>query len=88
MSHGRFDQQQPRGQGRRGAAGGGFGGGAGGGFGGGSGGGYGNRGAGRSAGGFSGPMGGGVRLARVAAVTSTAIPRPAVGQWQSCGWRR
>ena len=61
MSHGRFDQQQPRGQGRRGAAGGGFGGGAGGGFGGGSGsgGGYGNRGAGRSAGGFSGPMGGG-----------------------------
>ena len=61
MSHGRFDQQQPRGQGRRGAAGGGFGGGAGGGFGGaGAGaGGYGNRGAGRSAGGFSGPMGGG-----------------------------
>ncbi|WNC88433.1 pseudouridine synthase [Paraburkholderia sp. FT54] len=56
MSHGRFDQQQPRGQGRRGAAGGGFGGGAGGGFGGG----YGNRGAGRGAGGFSGPMGGGV----------------------------
>ncbi|CAE6705792.1 hypothetical protein R69927_07251 [Paraburkholderia domus] len=58
MSHGRFDQQQPRGQGRRGAAGGGFGGGAGGGFGGGASG-YGNRGAGRSAGGFSGPMGGG-----------------------------
>ncbi|KFX61850.1 23S rRNA pseudouridine(2605) synthase RluB [Paraburkholderia fungorum] len=56
MSHGRFDQQQPRGQGRRGAAGG-FGGGAGGGFGGGAGG-YGNRGAGRGAGGFSGPMGG------------------------------
>jgi 23S rRNA pseudouridine2605 synthase len=55
MSHGRFDQQQPRGQGRRGAAGGGFSGGAGGGFGGG----YGNRGAGRGAGGFSGPMGGG-----------------------------
>ncbi|MFM0228342.1 23S rRNA pseudouridine(2605) synthase RluB [Paraburkholderia dipogonis] len=59
MSHGRFDQQQPRGQGqgqgRRGAAGGGFGGGAGAGFGGG----YGNRGAGRGAGGFSGPMGGG-----------------------------
>src|SRR5579863_7525123 len=45
MSHGRFDQQQPRGQGRRGAAGGGFGGGQGG-FGGGGGagaGGYGNR---------------------------------------------
>ncbi|WP_144143050.1 23S rRNA pseudouridine(2605) synthase RluB [Paraburkholderia sp. BCC1884] len=62
MSHGRFDQQQPRGQGRRGAAGGGFGGGAGGagGSGGGFGGGFGNRGgAGRSAGGFSGPMGGG-----------------------------
>ncbi|MEZ0605357.1 23S rRNA pseudouridine(2605) synthase RluB [Paraburkholderia sp. IW21] len=58
MSHGRFDQQQPRGQGRRGAAGGGFGGGAGGGAGSGFGGGYGNRGAGRSAGGFSGPMGG------------------------------
>lgn len=58
MSHGRFDQQQPRGQGRRGAAGGGFGGGTGGGFGGGAGG-YGNRGAGRGAGGFSGPMGGG-----------------------------
>ncbi|PRX26567.1 ribosomal large subunit pseudouridine synthase B [Paraburkholderia sp. BL18I3N2] len=57
MSHGRFDQQQPRGQGqgRRGAAGGGVGGGAGAGFGGG----YGNRGAGRGAGGFSGPMGGG-----------------------------
>jgi 23S rRNA pseudouridine2605 synthase len=60
MSHGRFDQQQPRGQGqgRRGAAGGGgMGGGAGGGFGGG----YGSRGAGRGAGagGFSGPMGGG-----------------------------
>ncbi|PQV47586.1 23S rRNA pseudouridine(2605) synthase RluB [Paraburkholderia sp. BL21I4N1] len=56
MSHGRLDQQQPRGQGRRGgAAGGGFGGGAGGSFGGG----YGNRGAGRSAGGFAGPMGGG-----------------------------
>ncbi|MFM0506245.1 23S rRNA pseudouridine(2605) synthase RluB [Paraburkholderia sp. RL17-373-BIF-A] len=54
MSHGRFDQQPPRGQGRRGAAGGGFGGGAGAGFGGG----YGNRGAGRGAGGFSGPMGG------------------------------
>ncbi|MFM0093800.1 pseudouridine synthase, partial [Paraburkholderia sediminicola] len=59
MSHGRFDQQQPRGQGRRGAAGGGFGGGAGGGAGSGFGGGYGNRGAGRSAGGFSGPMSGG-----------------------------
>lgn len=59
MSHGRFDQQPPRGQGRRGAAGGGFGGGAGGGAGSGFGGGYGNRGAGRSAGGFSGPMGGG-----------------------------
>ncbi len=56
MSHGRFDQQPPRGQGRRGgAAGGGFAGGAGAGFGGG----YGNRGAGRSAGGFGGPMGGG-----------------------------
>ena len=57
MSHSRFDQQQPRGQGRRGAAGGGFGGGAGAGLGGG----YGNRGtgAGRGAGGFSGPMGGG-----------------------------
>lgn len=57
MSHGRFDQQQPRGQARRGAVGGGAGGagGAGGGFGGG----YGNRGAGRSAGGFAGPMGGG-----------------------------
>lgn len=54
MSHGRFDQQPPRGGQRRGAAGGGFGGGAG--FGGG---GYG-RGAGRGAsGGFSGPMGGG-----------------------------
>ncbi|SDH69909.1 23S rRNA pseudouridine(2605) synthase RluB [Paraburkholderia phenazinium] len=55
MSHGRFDQQPPRGGGqRRGAAGGGFGGGAGGsGFGGGYG-----RGAGRGAsgGGFSGPM--------------------------------
>ncbi|NYH21559.1 23S rRNA pseudouridine(2605) synthase RluB [Paraburkholderia bryophila] len=58
MSHGRFDQQQPRGQGRRGAAGGGFGGSAGG-AGGGVGGGYGNRGTGRSAGGFSGPMGSG-----------------------------
>ncbi|WP_144113570.1 23S rRNA pseudouridine(2605) synthase RluB [Paraburkholderia sp. BCC1886] len=62
MSHGRFEQQAPRGQGRRGAAGG-FGGGTGGGFGGGSGGGtggYGNRGAGRgAAGGFSGPMGSG-----------------------------
>ncbi|MFP3566579.1 23S rRNA pseudouridine(2605) synthase RluB [Paraburkholderia sp. SIMBA_030] len=59
MSHGRFDQQQPRGQGRRGAAGGGgFGGGAGSGSG--FGGGYGNRGAGRGAGGgFAGPMGGG-----------------------------
>ncbi|ABE30140.1 pseudouridine synthase family protein [Paraburkholderia xenovorans LB400] len=56
MSHGRFDQQPPRGQGRRGgAAGGGFAGGAGAGFGGG----YGNRGAGRSAGGFGGPMGAG-----------------------------
>ncbi|WP_454871590.1 23S rRNA pseudouridine(2605) synthase RluB [Paraburkholderia xenovorans] len=56
MSHGRFDQQPPRAQGRRGgAAGGGFGGGAGAGFGGG----YGNRGAGRSAGGFGGPMGAG-----------------------------
>ena len=55
MSHGRFEQQ-PRGQGRRGAAGGGFGGGAGAGLGGG----YGSRGAGRGAGsGFSGPMGGG-----------------------------
>ncbi|MFM0739817.1 pseudouridine synthase [Paraburkholderia xenovorans] len=62
MSHGRFDQQTPRGQGqgRRGPAGGGFGGGAGGAGGSGFGGGYGNRGAGRSAaGGFSGPMGGG-----------------------------
>jgi 23S rRNA pseudouridine2605 synthase len=59
MSHGRFDQQQPRGQGRRGAAGGSFGGG-GGGAGTGFGGGYGNRGAARGAGGgFSGPMGGG-----------------------------
>jgi 23S rRNA pseudouridine2605 synthase len=57
MSHGRFDQQPPRGQGRGGAAGG-LGGGAGGGFGGGAGG-YGKRGAGRGAGGFSGPMGGG-----------------------------
>ncbi|RDJ97863.1 23S rRNA pseudouridine(2605) synthase RluB [Paraburkholderia lacunae] len=57
MSHGRFDQQQPRGQGRRGAAGGGFGGG---GAGSGFGGGYGNRGAGRGAGGFGGPTGGGV----------------------------
>jgi 23S rRNA pseudouridine2605 synthase len=57
MSHGRFDQQQPRGQGRRGAAGGGFGGGMGSGLGGG---GYGNRGAGRGAGGFGGAMGGGV----------------------------
>ncbi|MFM0200080.1 pseudouridine synthase [Paraburkholderia fungorum] len=56
MSHGRFDQQPPRGQGRRGAVGGG---GAGGSAGSGFGGGYGNRGAGRSAGGFSGPMGGG-----------------------------
>ncbi|ASV99687.1 23S rRNA pseudouridine(2605) synthase RluB [Paraburkholderia aromaticivorans] len=57
MSHSRFEQQQPRGQGRRSAAGGGFGGGAsGGGFGGG---GYGNRGAGRGAGGLGGPMGGG-----------------------------
>ncbi|MCC8391145.1 pseudouridine synthase [Paraburkholderia sp. MMS20-SJTR3] len=45
MSHSRFEQQ-PRGQGRRGAAGGGFGGGAGAGFGGGLGGGYGNRGTG------------------------------------------
>ncbi|MGQ7938520.1 23S rRNA pseudouridine(2605) synthase RluB [Paraburkholderia sp. D1E] len=60
MSHGRFDQQQPRGQGRRGTAGGSFGGGAGGAGGGfGGGGGYGSRGAGRSAGGFSGPMSGG-----------------------------
>jgi 23S rRNA pseudouridine2605 synthase len=52
MSHGRFDQQPPRGGGqRRGAAGGGFGGGAGG-----AGGGYG-RGAGRGAStGFTGPM--------------------------------
>ena len=55
MSHGRLDQQEPRGQGRRGAAGGGLGGGGGAGFGGG----YGNRGAARGAGGFSGPMGGG-----------------------------
>ncbi|HZZ11322.1 MAG TPA: pseudouridine synthase [Paraburkholderia sp.] len=53
MSHGRFDQQPQRGQGRRGAAGGGAGTGSG------FGGGYGNRGAGRSAGSFSGPMGGG-----------------------------
>ncbi|SIT39926.1 Pseudouridine synthase [Paraburkholderia ribeironis] len=53
MSHSRFDQQQPRGQGRRGAAGGGFGG-AGGGFGGG----YGNRGAG-GIGGAAGPRGAG-----------------------------
>ncbi|HEY4295593.1 MAG TPA: 23S rRNA pseudouridylate synthase B, partial [Paraburkholderia sp.] len=53
MSHSRFEQQ-PRGQGRRGAAGG-FGGGAGAGFGGG----YGNRGAGRGAGGLGSPMGGG-----------------------------
>ncbi|CAH2918159.1 MAG: LSU rRNA pseudouridine(2605) synthase (EC [uncultured Paraburkholderia sp.] len=56
MSHHRFEQQ-PRGQGRRGAAGGGFGGGAGAGLGGS----YGNRGAGRSAGGFGGtgaPRGG------------------------------
>ncbi|WP_025598519.1 23S rRNA pseudouridine(2605) synthase RluB [Burkholderia sp. WSM2230] len=52
MSHHRFEQQ-PRGQGRRGAAGGGFGGGAGAGFGGG----YGNRGTGRSAGGFGGTSG-------------------------------
>ncbi|MFL9907134.1 23S rRNA pseudouridine(2605) synthase RluB [Paraburkholderia sp. RL17-337-BIB-A] len=60
MSHGRFDQQQPRGQGRRGATGGGFSGGAGGAGGGfGGGGGYGSRGAGRGAGGFSGPMSGG-----------------------------
>jgi 23S rRNA pseudouridine2605 synthase len=67
MSHGRFDQQPPRGGPRRGAAGGGFGGGAdsGSGFGGGrsggsSGSGYG-RGAGRGAsgGGFTGPMSGG-----------------------------
>ncbi|MEC5405607.1 pseudouridine synthase [Paraburkholderia sp. MPAMCS5] len=50
MSHSRFEQQ-PRGQGRRGAAGGGVGGGAGAG--------YGNRGAGRGAGGFGG-MGGGL----------------------------
>ena len=49
MSHHRFEQQ-PRGQGRRGAAGGGMGGGAGAGFGGA----YGNRGTGRSAGGFGG----------------------------------
>ncbi|CAD6521732.1 hypothetical protein LMG28727_01676 [Paraburkholderia kirstenboschensis] len=53
MSHSRFEQQ-PRGQGRRGAAGGGLGGGAGAGFGGG----YGNRGAGRGAGGFGGAGGG------------------------------
>jgi 23S rRNA pseudouridine2605 synthase len=53
MSHSRFEQQ-PRGQGRRGAAGGGFGGGAGAGVGGG----YGNRGAGRGAGGFGGASGG------------------------------
>ncbi len=55
MSHHRFEQQ-PRGQGRRGAAGGGFGG-----AGAGLGGGYGNRGVGRSAGGFGGtgaPRGG------------------------------
>ncbi|WP_027214159.1 23S rRNA pseudouridine(2605) synthase RluB [Burkholderia sp. WSM2232] len=57
MSHHRFEQQ-PRGQGRRGAAGGGVGGGAGAGFGGG----YGNRGTGRSAGGFGGV--GGPRGAR------------------------
>ncbi|OAJ54370.1 23S rRNA pseudouridylate synthase B [Paraburkholderia ginsengiterrae] len=56
MSHSRFDAQQPRGQGRRGAAGGGMGGGMGSGFGGG----YGNRGTGRNAGGFGGAMGGGV----------------------------
>ncbi|SIO15447.1 23S rRNA pseudouridine(2605) synthase RluB [Paraburkholderia phenazinium] len=64
MSHGRFDQQPPRGGGqRRGAAGGGFGGGAGSGFGGGYG-----RGAGRGAsgGGFTGPMssGGGANVPR------------------------
>ena len=64
MSHGRFDQQPPRGGGqRRGAAGGGFGGGAGSGFGGGYG-----RGAGRGAsgGGFTGPMssGGGANAPR------------------------
>ncbi|HEX7909137.1 MAG TPA: pseudouridine synthase [Paraburkholderia sp.] len=46
MSHSRFDSQQPRGQGRRGAAGGGMGSGFGGG--------YGNRGTGRSAGGLGG----------------------------------
>ncbi|WP_144154065.1 23S rRNA pseudouridine(2605) synthase RluB [Paraburkholderia sp. BCC1885] len=61
MSHGRFDQQPPRGGGpRRGAAGGGFGGGAG------AGGGYG-RGAGRGAStGFTGPMssGSGANLPR------------------------
>jgi 23S rRNA pseudouridine2605 synthase len=59
MSHSRFEQQpRGQGQGRRGAAGGGFSGGAGGSFGGG--GGFGNR-AGRSAGGaggFGGSMGG------------------------------
>jgi 23S rRNA pseudouridine2605 synthase len=57
MSHSRFEQQPPRGQGRRGAAGGGFGGGA---SGGGFGGGYGNRGAGRGTmgGGAGGPRGG------------------------------
>ena len=64
MSHGRFDQQPPRGGGqRRGAAGGSFGGGAGSGFGGGYG-----RGAGRGAsgGGFTGPMssGGGANVPR------------------------
>jgi 23S rRNA pseudouridine2605 synthase len=51
MSHSRFEQQ-PRGQGRRGATGGG---GAGAGFGGG----YGNRGAGRGASGFGSALGGG-----------------------------
>ncbi|QQC64960.1 23S rRNA pseudouridine(2605) synthase RluB [Paraburkholderia ginsengisoli] len=55
MSHSRFEQQ-PRGQGRRGATGGGFGsGGAGAGFGGG----HGNRGAGRGASGFGSALGGG-----------------------------
>ena len=59
MSHSRFEQQ-PRGQGRRGAAGGGFGGGAGAGTGTGTGfgGGYGNRGTGRGAGGAGGFSGG------------------------------
>jgi 23S rRNA pseudouridine2605 synthase len=61
MSHGRLADQQPRGQGRRGAAGGGFGGGFGGGassgFGTGTGG-YGGRGTGGGRGGNPGPRGG------------------------------